>query len=69
VLLILSKIGCKDDRMQEAVDLLISKRDENGRWLLERPNNGRFQADIEYRVEESKWITLNALRLLKNYYG
>jgi hypothetical protein len=69
VLLILSKIGCKDDRMQEAVDLLISKRDENGRWLLERPNNGGFQADIEYRVEESKWITLNALRLLKNYYG
>ena len=69
VLLILSKLGCQDDRMQDAIDLLLSKQNENGRWLLEKSHNGMLQTNIEYRVKESKWITLNALRSLKNYYS
>ena len=69
VLLILSKLGCQDDRMQDAIDLLLSKQNENGRWLLEKSHNGMLQTNIEYRVKESKWITLNALRSIKNYYS
>lgn len=62
VLLILSKLGYKDDRMHDAVDLLISKQNKNGRWLAEKPG-------YEQKGKESKWITLNALRSIKNFYG
>jgi len=69
VLLILSKLGYQDDRMQDAIDLLLSKQNENGRWLLEKTFNGRFHTNIEQKGKESKWITLNALRSLKIFYG
>lgn len=69
VLEILTRLGFKDDRMQDAVDILISKQDKEGRWILERTFNGRFQVSIERKGKASKWITLNALKVLKRYYG
>lgn len=68
ILGILTSLGCKDTRMQEAVDLVISKQDEKGRWKLESTFNGRFQTNIEQKGNDSKWITLNALRVLKDFY-
>jgi hypothetical protein len=68
VLFILSELGYHDNRMQDALDLLLSKQNENGRWLLEKAHNRMLQTNIEYRAMESKWITLNALRSLKNCY-
>jgi len=55
--------------MHEAVDLVVSKQDERGRWKLETTFNGRFQADIERKGEPSKWVTLNALKALKSFYS
>ena len=55
--------------MQEAVDLVLSKQDEQGRWKLENTFNGRFQTSIEQKGANSKWVTLNALRALKRFYG
>lgn len=69
ILGILAGLGYKDHRMQDAVDILLSKQDENGKWNLERTFNGRFQVNIERKGKQSKWITLNALRVLKRYYG
>jgi len=69
ILGILTKLGFKDKRMQEALDLMISKQDDQGRWKLESTFNGRFQVDIEQKGRPSKWITLNALRVLKRVYG
>jgi hypothetical protein len=69
VLYILSKLGYQDDRMRAALDLLLSKQNENGRWLLDKSHNRMLQTNIEYKVKESKWITLNALRTIKNFYG
>jgi len=69
ILGILTKLGYKDKRMQEAVDLVISKQDDHGRWKLENTFNGRFQVDIEQKGKPSKWITLNALKALKGFYG
>jgi len=69
ILGILTQLGYKDERMQEAVDLVVSKQDASGRWKLANNFNGRFQVDIEEKGEPSKWITLNALRALKRYYG
>lgn len=69
ILGILTKLGYKDERMQETVDLVISKQDNQGRWKLENTFNGRFQVNIERKGEVSKWITLNALKALKRFYS
>ena len=68
VLGILTKLGYRDERMQEAVDLVISKQNSLGRWKLESTFNGRFQTNIERKGEDSKWVTLNALKALKRYH-
>jgi hypothetical protein len=68
ILGILTKLGYRDERMQEAVDLVLSKQDDHGQWTLERTFNGRFQTNIEQKGKPSKWITLNALKVLKNFY-
>jgi hypothetical protein len=69
VLGILTSLGYRDDRMQEAVDLLVSKQGDEGKWKLESTFNGRFQVDIEEKGKASKLVTLNALKVLKRYYG
>ncbi|MGB9937498.1 MAG: nitrogen fixation protein NifH [Methanobacterium sp.] len=69
VLGLLTKLGYKDKRMQESMDIMISKQNREGKWILENTFNGRFQTNIERKGKPSKWITLNALRVLKNFYG
>jgi hypothetical protein len=66
---ILADLGYKDPRMQEAVDLVVLKQDAAGKWKLESTFNGRFQTNIESKDEDSKWITLKALKTLKQYYS
>lgn len=68
VLGILTSLGRKDERLQEAVELVVSKQDEKGMWKLESTFNGRFQTSIEQKGNSSKWVTLNALRALKRFY-
>jgi len=69
ILGILTRLGYHDERMQEAIDKLISKQDDQGKWKLASTFNGRFQINIEQKGKPSKWITLNALRVLKNFYS
>jgi hypothetical protein len=69
ILGILTQLGYRDERMREAVDLVMSKQDASGRWTLADTFNGRFQVDVEEKGKPSKWITLNALKVLKKYYG
>jgi len=69
MLLILTGLGYKDNRMEDAVHLILDKQDKRGRWNLEMTYNGRFQVNIEKKGKPSKWVTLNALRALKKYYG
>jgi hypothetical protein len=69
VMEILTRLGYRDDRMQEAMDLIVSKQDEEGKWNLENTFNGRYLVRIEQKDKPSKWVTLNALRVLKRYYG
>src|SRR3990172_837391 len=63
ILEILTKLGYRDNRMEEAIDLVVSKQNRAGRWILENTYNGRFQTNIEQKGRASKWITLNALRV------
>lgn len=69
VLVLLTRLGCRDARMEEAVDFVLAKQNERGRWLLENTFNGRFQVNIEQKGKPSKWVTLNAVRALQAYFG
>jgi hypothetical protein len=64
---ILARLGCRDARMGDAVELILSKRDASGRWALENTYNGRFRVDIEKKGKPSKWVTLRALRAFSDY--
>lgn len=64
VLGILLKLGYKDSRMQDAVDLIKAKRGPSGRWAMENTFNGKFLLGIEGKGS-SKWITLRALKALR----
>jgi len=63
---VLTQLGYHDTRMQDAIELVLSKQDEQGRWLLETTFNGRTLVRIEARNKPSKWITLHALLALKS---
>lgn len=65
VLGILTRLGYRDERMREAVDVVVSKQDQDGKWKLAETFNGRFLVDIEEKGKPSKWITLSALRVLR----
>lgn len=67
ILDILLQLGVRDPRMQDAIDMLDSKMDSLSRWKLENTFNGKFVTDIEKKGQPSKWITLKAARVLKNY--
>lgn len=66
MLSILTQLGYHDICMKDAIELVISKQDEQGRWLLETTFNGRMLVRIEHRKQPSKWITLQALLALKS---
>lgn len=57
-----------DERMEEAIAIVASKRDLNGRWLLEVRYPGVMPVDLdEAEGRPSRWITLRALRVLDWY--
>jgi hypothetical protein len=68
ILSILTDLEVQDKRMQDAVDKVISKQDKQGKWILENTFNGRYITNIETKGKSSKWVTLNAIRMLKKYY-
>ena len=54
-----------DPRMAPAVDVVRSKRQADGRWLLDRIHPGRVHLELDGPVgTPSRWITLSALRVL-----
>lgn len=59
-----------DDRVAEAISLVKSKRNGDGRWLLETRYPGRMPVEIDKGVgQPNRWITLRSLRVLNWYYG
>ena len=58
-----------DERAAQAIDLVVSKRDEQGRWLLDAHYPGRMPVDLgEREGQPSRWNTLRALRVLRWYH-
>ena len=57
-----------DPRMAEAIDLLRSKQQRDGRWLLENMHPGKMHFAIEDGDgRPSRWNTLRAMRVLGWY--
>ncbi|ALG10685.1 hypothetical protein [Kibdelosporangium phytohabitans] len=57
--------GTRDPRLSEAIEVVRSKRQDDGRWLLEDTHRG----DVHFTMEDgdgtpSRWNTLRALRVL-----
>jgi hypothetical protein len=58
-----------EDRLAEAIDLVVSKQDDDGRWLLETQYAGKMPTATDEGVgRPSRWNTLRALRVLE-WYG
>jgi hypothetical protein len=56
------------EHMAEAIELVISKRTADGRWLLETQHPGEMLVAIDEGVgQASRWNTLRALRVLDWY--
>jgi hypothetical protein len=57
-----------DERVAEAIDLVASKRGDDGRWPLEVRYPGEMPVEMdEGEGRPSRWNTLRALRVLDWY--
>ncbi len=55
-----------DERMDEGLDIVESKRDAGSRWRLDRAYHDASHIDLgEAEGQPSRWITLHALRVLR----
>jgi hypothetical protein len=64
ILNLLLDLGYRDRRMEDAFELVESRRGADGRWILENSYNDRLLAPIESQGRAGKWVTLHALRAL-----
>jgi len=76
VLLMLTHLGCRDRRMEDAIAYLQKKQSKDGTWRLQRTYNERSKHDtfpvvvpLDTRGAPSKWVTLRALIVLKRWFG
>ena len=59
-----------DERVAEAINLVVSKRDDDGRWPLDIQYPGKMPVETdEGEGRPSRWNTLRALRVLDWYSG
>lgn len=56
-----------DPRMQPAIDVLFKKRNKNGTWNVQAKHAGQVHFEMEKAGKPSRWNTLRALRVLKQF--
>jgi len=56
-----------DKRMEEAIEIIKSKRNKEGLWKLPSGHPGQVHFKMEQPGKPSRWNTLRALRVLKYY--
>lgn len=54
-----------DPRLENALNLIREKQDADGRWSLEYDYSGKTWVDFGEKRQPNKWVTLRALRVLK----
>jgi hypothetical protein len=64
---VLAELGhARDPRLENAIEWLLAKQDEHGRWINEYAYNGKTWVDIERQGQPSKWVSLRACRFLRS---
>lgn len=56
-----------DDRMKDALDLLIKKQRKDKKWPVQQKHVGTTHFDMEITGKPSQWNTLRALRVIKHF--
>jgi len=56
-----------DKRMQDALDIIISRRGKDGLWLMPAKYTGLVHFEMEKAGQPGRWNTLRALRVLKHF--
>jgi hypothetical protein len=67
ILEILLNLGVRDERMQESINLILSKQHKDGYWCLERSHIGRYQGSFGALNQPNKYVTLRAARVIRRY--
>mgnify|MGYP001767760841 FL=1 len=62
-----AKIKKNDPRIHDAMEVLIGRQNEQGQWLLQNTFNDKMRISIEKKGQPSKWLTLKALQVLKEF--
>lgn len=55
------------DKLEKALQVVLQKRTEDGKWLLENSLNGKMWVDVEEKGKPSKWITYHAIFVLNHF--
>ena len=55
-----------DPRLTNLFTLIRDKQDTQGRWALEYNYSGKFWLDLGKKKQPNKWVTLRAMRVLKD---
>lgn len=66
---VVTKLGyTRDERINDALEILLQKQNAEGKWILEDTPSGRMHTNLEPKGKPSKWITLQALKVIKRVY-
>ena len=57
-------LGVRSEAIDDAIEFILAKRNENGRWVLEN-SPGPLDSSWGAKDSENKWITFRVLRMLK----
>jgi hypothetical protein len=65
----LSRLGlAADPRLDNAFALILEKRNDDGKWLLDYDYTGKTWVDLGPKKEPNKWVSIRALSTLKHRY-
>lgn len=56
-----------DKRMDDAIEIILEKRTEQGQWKLASKHPGLTHFEMEQSGKPSRWNTLRALRVLRHF--
>lgn len=56
-----------DDRLQDAIDIVLQKKNKDGTWHLQAPHPGQVHFVMEIAGAPSRWNTLRVLRVLRHF--
>lgn len=56
-----------DSRMDDAIELLLKKRNADRKWMLQAKHLGQVHVEMEIPGKPSRWNTLRSNRILKHF--